>query len=161
MKNLHISKLLTGTLMLVTAFSIALTLSGAGSNAAEEAAIRKQIVLSDQKGRAALSLPDASFWSGAYKRPMVGADKGQAIGGEGGIEDRVPESEKTKTEPMRIVVSDSHDLAYEYSKSALEFTTKKSGKHINFDDGILRVWQKQGGVWKEAAMFAFPYDQLK
>jgi hypothetical protein len=35
----------------------------------------------------------------------------------------------------------------------------KSGEHIRFDRGILRVWQKQNGEWKGAAQFARPYDR--
>jgi ketosteroid isomerase-like protein len=139
----------------------AIGLSGAGNNPAEEATIRKLITAADTTGGiAGTSLPDAIFWSGAYKKPMIGSiDKGQAGTDEGSISDRVPGSQKIKTEPIRIVVSDSHDLAYEYSKYTLEFTTKKSGKHYSFDGGVLRVWQKQGGQWKQAAMFARPYDE--
>jgi ketosteroid isomerase-like protein len=134
-------------------------LSGAGSNSAEEAAIRKAIALSDEKGRAAVALPDAVFWSGAYKRPIISPDKGQPRTGEGSISDRVPGSQIIKTEPIRIVVSDSKDLAYEYSKSTLEFITKTSGKHEKLNIGLLRVWQKQGGEWREAAIFTHPYEE--
>jgi ketosteroid isomerase-like protein len=67
-------------------------------------------------------------------------------------------STKVKTEPIRFVSSDSHDLAYEYSKYNLEYTTAKNSKHIQFDGGLLRVWQKQDGQWKEAAVFMHPYD---
>jgi hypothetical protein len=33
----------------------------------------------------------------------------------------------------------------------MEFDTKE-GKHIKFDGAGLRVWQKQGGEWKQVAM---------
>jgi DNA invertase Pin-like site-specific DNA recombinase len=59
-------------------------------------------------------------------------------------ENRVPGSEERKTEVMRIVIADSRELAYEYSKGAFEYDLK-NGKHVSFGRGILRVWQKQGG----------------
>jgi hypothetical protein len=40
----------------------------------------------------------------------------------------------------------------------MEFNTK-AGKHIKFEGGVLRVWQKQGGAWKQAAIFARGYDE--
>lgn len=141
----------------------AIGLSGgrsAGSNAEEEAAIRKVIAALDEKGRTPnVSLPDAIVWSGAYKKPIiVSNEKAEPRIGEGSIGERVPNSQKSKTEPIRIVVADSHDLAYEYSKFTLEFDIK-SGKHANFDGGLLRVWQKQGGEWKQAAVFMRPYSE--
>jgi ketosteroid isomerase-like protein len=144
---------LTVSLLSITSSS----LRGAGSDAAEEAAIRKVIAAADH-GTVTAKLADRIFWSGATKRPTVGSVKGEpyATGGDS-ADGRVPGSQKTKTEVMRIVVADSHDLAYEYSKSTLDFDLK-SGKHVSFDTGLLRVWQKQAGEWKEAATFVRPYD---
>jgi ketosteroid isomerase-like protein len=130
----------------------------AGSNSAEEAAIRKLIAAQDRNEAMVPRTPDNIFWSGAYKRPIVAPEKGQPFTGRGGtIEDRVPRSQKTSTEVIRIVVADSGDLAYEYSKSTLEFDLK-NGNHVKFDTGLLRVWQKQDGAWKQAAFFVRPYD---
>jgi hypothetical protein len=106
---------------------------------------------------AAPSTGDLIFWSGAYKRLIVGNEKGEFVPGECGVQGRVPKSQKSTTDPVRIVVSDSHDLAYEYSKGTLQLETKE-GKHQNIERGILRVWQKVAGEWKEAAVFARPYD---
>lgn len=127
---------------------------GAGSNAAEEAAIRKLITSSATPPR----LADHVFWSGAYPRPSVGDEKVEPFGGPGGIENRVPGSQRSMTLPIRIIVADSKDLAYEYSKSTLEFDLKAGG-HRKVETGILRVWQKQDGTWKEAASFIRPYDR--
>ncbi len=128
---------------------------GAGSNAAEEAAIRKLIAAGDQTGRSAgPAMADGIFWSGQFKRPIVGTEKGERFPG---ADDRVAGSQKTKTEPIRIVIADSRDLAYEYSKGTFEFD-RKSGEHVSFDLGLLRVWQKEGGGWKVAATFMRPYD---
>jgi ketosteroid isomerase-like protein len=133
-------------------------LRAAGSNADDEAAIRKQIAAYDAGGSRAIFLPDRVFWSGAYKRPVVGSEPGEPFDGQGGIGSRVPNSQKSKTEVIRIVVSDSRDLAYEYSKSTLEFDLK-SGSHVSMQTGLLRVWQKQNGDWKIAAFFTHPYDR--
>jgi hypothetical protein len=77
--------------------------------------------------------------------------------GEGGeIQDRVPGSQKSKTEAMRIVVADSRDLAYEYSKSILEFDMK-SGEHVSFDSpSLAKGGRNLEGV---AAVFMRPYDK--
>ncbi|HYA17917.1 MAG TPA: hypothetical protein VEF06_10645 [Bryobacteraceae bacterium] len=138
-------------------FCLALASSGvrgAGTNAAEEAAIRKLITSSATPPR----LADHIFWSGAYRRPTVGNEKAEPSVGPGSIENRVPSSQKSTTQPIRIVVADSRDLAYEYSKSTLEYDLKAGG-HFKADTGLLRVWQKQDGTWKEAAIFVRPYDR--
>src|SRR6476646_8301871 len=76
---------------------------GAGSNAEEEAAIRKVSAALDAKGSApSVSLPDAIFWSGAYKKPVIlSSEKAEPRSGEGSIGERVPGSQKNKTEPIR------------------------------------------------------------
>jgi hypothetical protein len=129
---------------------------------ADEAAIRKQIQALDTRtpgSSPGIILPDQVFWSGAYKRPIVRPQRPEPhTGRPGAIENRVPESMKSKTEPIRIVISESGDLAYEYSKSTLEFDMKTGG-HMVLETGTLRVWQKRDGEWKSAAHFNFPYDR--
>ena len=90
---------------------------------------------------------------------MVGIrdDKTKQRDGEGSIADRKAAIGKLVTTPQRIVVSDSKDLAYEYSNFIMEFDTK-AGKDIRFDGAGLRIWQKQGDEWKQAAMFVRPFD---
>jgi len=133
---------------------------GAGPNAADEAAIRKEITNFPPPNSGSLSkvsLPDLILWTGAYKRPMVGDEKGEPFTGTDDIANRVPGSQKAKIDVVRIVVADSRDLAYEYSKGNLEYDLK-SGEHRSFMLGLLRVWQKQNGDWKVAAFFTRPYD---
>ena len=129
---------------------------GAGTNAADEAAIRKLIAAADQAGTSQVPrLPDAIFWSGAYKRPIVGSEKG-ILGDPSNVENRV--SQTSKTAPQRIVVADSRDLAYEYSTGTLEYDLK-NGQHKKTERALLRVWQKQNGEWKQAAVFLRPFDE--
>ena len=150
--------------ILLTAFLLAGLsspgLRGAGSNASEEAAIRRQIAIFDSPaGGRDLYMSDRVFWSGAYKRPVMGTETSEPTGGERSIPNRVPGSQKGKTEPIRIVVADSRDVAWEYSRETLEYDLK-SGQHVRIEDGVLRVWQKQNGEWKIAAAFLQPYDRV-
>jgi len=135
-------------------------LRGAGSDAAEEAAIRKIIAAHDQKGGGGLEgvpqLEDRVIWTGSAKRPMVGDEK-EELRSTSSVPDRVPGHTTIKTEPIRIVIAESRDLAYEYGKVTTEFDLK-SGGHTKLEAGLLRVWQKQDGNWKEAAVFTRPYD---
>jgi ketosteroid isomerase-like protein len=123
----------------------------AGNNATEEAAIRKRIAAADNSSMPPPRTSDPVFWSGAYKKPIIGKEKGESTSDE----KRVPGSQKVRTEPLRIVVAYNRDLAYEYSKFTLEFTTE-AGKHVKFDGGLLRVSQKESGEWKQAAAFMRP-----
>jgi hypothetical protein len=135
-------------------------LSGAGSNTDEEAAIRKLIAVHDQKGGGGLEgvpqLADRVIWTGSAKRPMVGDEK-EVLLSTSSVPNRVPGSTTIRTEPIRIVIAESRDLAYEYGKVTTEFDLK-SGEHVRLEAGLLRVWQKQDGNWKEAAVFTRPYD---
>jgi hypothetical protein len=75
-------------------------------------------------------MSDRVFWSGAYKRPVVAPDKGEArTNMPGEIANRVAGTLKSKTDIVRIVVADSGELAYEYSRGILEFAVK-SGEHL-------------------------------
>jgi hypothetical protein len=103
----------------------------------------------DQKGGGGLEgvpqLADRVIWTGSAKRPMVGDEKEQLLS-TSSVPNRVPGHTTIKTEPIRIVIADSRDLAY------------GSGEHVKLEAGMLRVWQKQDGNWKEAAVFTRPYD---
>lgn len=133
----------------------------AETNTEDEAAIRKLISAGDQKGgiEGMPQLPDTVFWTGEYKKPRIGSEKGELrkSGTESVLAKRVPGSAHMKTEPLRIVTSQSGDLAYEYSRFTFEYD-QKDGAHVMFQAGLLRVWQKQGSEWKEAAVFARPYE---
>jgi hypothetical protein len=43
-------------------------------------------------------------------------------------------------------------------EAAIRKLIMKSGQHVTFETGILRVWQKEGGQWKLAASFSRPLD---
>jgi ketosteroid isomerase-like protein len=140
--------------------ALAVLARGAGKDATEEAAIRTLIAAYDDNAQAGAvpHLADQIFWSSAFKRPVMGSEKGVPVANSTSAPDRVPGSQRSRTEPLKIVISDSHDLAYEYSKSNLQFDMK-SGQHIRLETGQLRIWQKEGGEWKIAAMFSRRFDE--
>src|SRR5688500_14568148 len=84
--------------------------SVAQSMSADEKAIRDQIALLDS-GKPPAYTEDSIFWSGAYKRPVVGREKPVPTPV---TENRVGPT-KPKTTVRRIEVSQSGDMAYEFS----------------------------------------------
>ena len=60
--------------------------------------------------------------------------------------------------PERIVVSKSCDMAYEYGTAVTDFDDQKTGKHISFPSGYLRVWRFVDGIWQVAATMARPIE---
>ena len=59
--------------------------------------------------------------------------------------------------PVRIEIAQSGDLAYEFSNSDLIFDLKSGGRDVT-TSSVLRVWKKEEGQWKIAALFARPHD---
>ena len=53
---------------------------------------------------------------------------------------------------MRIEIAKSGDLAYEFSNSDVRFDLKSGQEEITIPASVLRVWKKDGGQWKIAAM---------
>ena len=144
-------------------FAIAVTLGlaspllRAADHANNEAAIRALIAQLD----AGQQVPRAAkrvFWSGAYELPVLDNETPKPRKGDGGIDERVAGSQRSKTTVRRLVVSDGGDMAYEYNDATISFDLK-NGKHTSFDSSTLRVWQKEGGQWKIAASFSFPHER--
>jgi len=134
------------------------TPSGQTSATADEKAIRDQIARYDRGERDGMSIADVVFWSAAYRRPTIGRERSEeSTAIRTPIAARVPNSQRNKTTPVRIVVAKSGDLAYEFSNGELSYETKE-GKTVVIAQGILRTWQKDGGQWKVAAMFTRPLE---
>ena len=113
------SRLLMG--MLVAAFLIApLASQGAGD---DEKQIR-ELIAKSETGRASASLPfakDRIFWSGPYRRPVMGDEKPEPRGGMDQSLGRVAGSQRSKVEVVRLEVAKSGDLAYEFSNVTLSY----------------------------------------
>ena len=129
----------------------------------EEKVIRDLIAASDT-GKAIPSTTDRIFWSGPYRRPVIGSEKPEPIGTPAGGAPtdpnlgRVPGSQKLKTQVVRLEVAKSGEMAWEFSNAELSFDLT-NGQHIVAPISILRTWRKDNGQWKTAAAFMRPHDQ--
>lgn len=118
---------------------------------ADEAAIRAAIT----EGKMPHT-DDLIFWSGPYKRPFVGSEKGELFSPDAGIR----KNQVHKFDIQRIEVSASGDLAYEFSYGTVEYDLDGPRmRHVAVKNAVLRVWKKVNGEWKIAAEFARPLDK--
>jgi len=140
-----------------TASLIALALcltspSSAQDVRADEAAIR--VLIADlSAGKRVPQTPDHVFWSGAFTRPSVGNERAPEKSGSDSPSHRVPGSGRTKVTPVRIEVSHSGDMAWEFSNAVISYQLK-DGSKVQFDASQLRVWRKVAGQWMIAAHFS-------
>ena len=139
----------------------------AQSQSADERAIRELIARYD-KGESVTRTGDVIVWTGEFKRPTVGPQTPEALPADqrpssaripGSPSERVPGSRRRVTTPVRIEIATSGDLAYEFSNSELSFDLKNAEREVAIPASVLRVWKKDGGQWKIAAMFARPHYQ--
>jgi ketosteroid isomerase-like protein len=137
--------------MLVAAAASFAQTSGANLKA-EEAAIRA-LIANPQRIK---YTDDRIFWSGAYKRPIIGAAKGEPFS-DAALGQR--KNQVSHTEVQRIEVAASGDMAYEFSNGKLEYDVEGPSKeHVSFETASVRVWKKVAGEWKVALMFVRPME---
>ena len=125
-----------------------------GTRGAAEAAIRK-IVAAENEGQPAPQMAGRIFWSDAYKEPVGDGRRGVAATPRAKLMAESAFQRIVRT-PVRIVVADSGDLAYEYEAAVLTMALK-DGSSRTSDVSLVRVWQKSHGEWKLAVDFAAPY----
>jgi hypothetical protein len=139
----------------------------AQSQSADERAIRDLIARYDA-GESVVRTDNVVFWTGEFKRPTVGSQRSEALPADqrpssapvpGSPSARVPGSRRRVTTPVRIEIATSGDLAYEFSNSELVFELQNGEREAAIPSSVLRVWKKDGGQWKIAAMFAHPHYQ--
>ena len=139
----------------------------AQSPSADERAIRDLIARYDA-GESVASTTDTIYWTGPFKRPTVGSEAREPLPPDqqptstrapGAPSERVPGSRRRVTTPVRIEIAQSGDLAYEFSHSEVRFDLKNGDQEAATPASVLRVWKKDGGQWKIAAMFARPHYQ--
>jgi ketosteroid isomerase-like protein len=116
---------------------------------ADDAAIRAIITAGGDYPRT----EDPISWSGAYKRPSVGAKRAEAYS-QTNLERR--KNQKDTARVQRLDVAASGDMASEFSYGTLEYDLET--QHVSFDYATLRVWKKVNGQWKLAAEFRRPLD---
>jgi ketosteroid isomerase-like protein len=100
---------------------------------------------------------DNFFWTGAYDKPLIG--KAQHEEGKKKADAEDPRKNQVSADhPQRIVVSQSGDMAYEYGNGEMSYDEQKSGKHVSFQIGYLRVWKSADGQCKVAASMIKPVE---
>lgn len=87
--------------------------------------------------------------SPAHNEPTIGKSEMKRVG-ETIHASRTNESH-APSQPGRIVVAPSGDMAYEYGTVHVSFDEKQSGKHQDFTNAYLRVWKAVDGSCKVAA----------
>jgi len=143
-------------MMVVTIVVAALPAAAQQSMSANEKQIR-DLITAEVNGKAPPRTQDRIFWSAAYRRPVVGNERGEEIPRERQPSNRIPGSQRTNTTIRRIEIAKSGDLAYEFSDSELSFEVK-GGKRVSLPTSSLRVWRKEAGQWRVAAHFAMTHD---
>jgi hypothetical protein len=150
----------------VTVAAIAMS-AEAQAQSADERAIREQIARYD-RGESVPLTDDTIYWTGPFKRPTVGAQVRDPLPPDqqptsarppGAPSERVPGSRRRITTPVRIEIAASADLAYEFSTSEVVFDLKNGEREAVTPASVLRVWKKDGGRWRIAALFARPHYQ--
>jgi len=116
----------------------------------------RALVAAEEAGKRPPRTDDQIFWSGAYRRPVVGSERGELLPGEE-QQDRITESQRSKSVIRRIEIAKSGEMAYEYSDGVLSFDLK-NGRHVSFPRSVLRVWRKENGQWMVAASFSHGHD---
>jgi hypothetical protein len=123
---------------------------------AEEAAIRA--------AKAATPIPrveDRVFWSGSLPVPTVGSRT--IHGGEprAFTDLRVEQRRdmRQQEETVRLEIAAAGDMAWEFGNGHFSYTMADTGQHVAFDQSFLRVWKKEAGEWKEAAIFIMPHNR--
>jgi hypothetical protein len=130
---------------------------------APASAVAQAPVCSEQKIQLAVqkmsmkNSDDSFFWSGAFDKPLIGKAEQQAARTKAET-DEPRKNQVSADHPQRIVVSKSGDMAYEYGRGSLSYDEQKTGKHVSFETGYLRVWKSVAGECKVAAFLVMPIE---
>ena len=140
------------TVILIGLGSAAAIAQTDASGKSDEQLLRK-LIQEDNEGKNVIKrTADSIYVSGAFPRPMIGHAVQEALGSR---KDRSNESRKG--EVVRLVISQSGDMAEKFGNFTLSFD-QPDKKHISFDGSYLRVWRKINGEWLEDAYFARPNE---
>ena len=120
----------------------------------DEQLLRKLIQQGNEGKNVIKRTDDSIFVSGAYSRPMIGRAAQEAAG----LPTRDRSNVSRKSDVVRLVISQSGDMAEEFGNFAMSFD-QPDKKHISFDGSYLRVWRKIKGEWLEDAFFARPNER--
>jgi hypothetical protein len=124
---------------------------------AQGSACSEQTIRDAVQNRTIKYTDDNFFWSGAYDKPMVGKAE-QAEGRKKAEGEEPRKNEVSADHPQRVVVSKSGDMAYEYGAGEMSYDEQKTGKHVSFQTGYLRVWKSVDGQCRVAATMFKPVE---
>ena len=144
------------TAVILIAFGSLFAIAQTDANGRSDEQLLRKLIREDNEGKNVIKrTEDSIFVSGAFPHPMIGHAVEEALGSR---KDRSNESRKG--EVVRLVISQSGDMAEEFGNFTLSFD-QPDKKHISFDGSYLRVWRKINGEWLEDAFFARPNESAE
>ena len=144
------------TAVILIAFGSPFAIAQTDANGRSDEQLLRKLIREDNEGKNVIKrTEDSIFVSGAFPHPMIGHAVEEALGSR---KDRSNESRKG--EVVRLVISQSGDMAEEFGNFTLSFD-QPDKKHISFDGSYLRVWRKINGEWLEDAFFARPNESAE
>ena len=144
------------TTVILIAFGSPFAIAQTDANGRSDEQLLRKLIREDNEGKNVIKrTEDSIFVSGAFPHPMIGHAVEEALGSR---KDRSNESRKG--EVVRLVISQSGDMAEEFGNFTLSFD-QPDKKHISFDGSYLRVWRKINGEWLEDAFFARPNESAE
>jgi hypothetical protein len=96
--------------------------------------------------------------SGAFSGPLIGKSTYLESSRKS---DQARSNSVVVDHPQVIGVSSSGDMAYECGTGDLSFDDRKSGEHVAFQTGYLRVWKSVGGKCEVAASMFRPIESAE
>ena len=144
------------TAVILIAFGSPFAIAQTDANGRSDEQLLRKLIREDNEGKNVIKrTEDSIFVSGAFPHPMIGHAVEEVLGSR---KDRSNESRKG--EVVRLVISQSGDMAEEFGNFTLSFD-QPDKKHISFDGSYLRVWRKINGEWLEDAFFARPNESAE
>jgi ketosteroid isomerase-like protein len=144
------------TAVILIAFGSPFAIAQTDANGRSDEQLLRKLIREDNEGKNVIKrTEDSIFVSGAFPHPMIGHAVEEALGSR---KDRSNESRKG--EVVRLVISQSGDMAEEFGNFTLSFD-QPDKKHTSFDGSYLRVWRKINGEWLEDAFFARPNESAE
>ena len=115
--------------------------------------ILRDLVRHENEGKKMIKFTeDCIVVTGAYPRPTIG--RGAFEQAQSGLH---RSNLSRKDEIVRLVVSQSADMAEEFSNFTMSYD-EPTKKHVSFNGSYLRIWRKVNGEWLVDAFFARPNE---
>ena len=144
------------TAVILIAFGSPFAIAQTDANGRSDEQLLRKLIREDNEGKNVIKrTEDSIFVSGAFPHPMIGHAVEEALGSR-----KERSNESRKGEVVRLVISQSGDMAEEFGNFTLSFD-QPDKKHISFDGSYLRVWRKINGEWLEDAFFARPNESAE